>query len=153
MKQDIRGLIFAVILVPLLCFGVYWGVSVAPKKEKYWATVNSVSAVSGASISLDGKTIIIYQSDAEQIFKFIQASSNYSPNHPNTIREGMITFKTDKGDISFKITETNNQGVLLWAYSSGDTGWNYGSRRCDDLTPFLILGEKQQARQTAADKP
>jgi len=137
MKQDPRGPIFAVVLILALGFGVYWGVVVAPQKQEFWARVNRGSAISSARIEMDGKTIALDQKDAEYAFNLMRSASDYSPNHPRAIRQGLITFNTDQGDISFIVSDTSNQGVLLDAFSSGETGWDFGTRRCDQLSVFL----------------
>ncbi len=137
MKQDPRGPILAIALILVLAFGVYWGVVVAPKKDAYWSEIASVSVVSGAVVQFDGTTMTLNQNDAEHVFDLIRQSPDFSPNHPAATREGMVTFKTDRGDISLKVLDTDNQGTLLWAFSAGDAGWNFGVRRCDELGRLL----------------
>jgi hypothetical protein len=137
MKTDFRGPLFAVVAILVICFGIYWGVAVSPKINKFWATVGAVTDVLDARIEIDGKLIVLEKSDAERIFDSMRSSPDYSPNHPASRRTGLITFGTNEGDIRFQLLDTSNQGVLLWAFSDGDTGWNYGTRRCDDVGAFL----------------
>jgi len=133
----IVGPVLATTLIILLCFGMYWGLVVKPGMKKYWNAVHSASNVSSAILTLEDRTITIGEGDARKIFHLIQSASEYSPNHPSTNRKGLITFRTDQGDITFRVLDTKNNGILLWAFSSGDTGWNYGMRRCDELGALL----------------
>lgn len=141
MKTDFRGPLFAVVAVLVLGFGIYWGVAVSPKKDQFWAKISAVTDVSDARIEIGGKLITLKMSDAERVFDLMRSSPDYSPNHPITRRKGWIIFGTSQGDIRFSLLETSNQGVLFWAFSSGDTGWSYGTKRCDDVGAFLPITE------------
>ena len=138
MKDDFRGPFFAGVAILMLGFGMFWGLAVSPKKDKFWDEVDNVTNVSGAHIKIDGRRIDLSNTDAQRIFDLMRESPDYSPNHPEVKREGFITFDTDNGDIRFALKDTSNQGVLLWAFSSGDTGWNYGTKRCDELGEFMV---------------
>jgi hypothetical protein len=147
MKTDFRGPLIAIAAVLVLSFGIYWGVAVSPKRDQFWAKVSAVTDVSDARIEIDGKLVALKKSDAERVFNLMRSSPDYSPNHPASRRRGWITFGTNQGDIRFSLLDTSNQGVLLWAFSSGDTGWNYGTKRCDDVGAYLPIAEDKKAQE------
>jgi hypothetical protein len=143
MKTDFRGPLFAVAALLILCFGIYWCVCVSPKRDQFWAKVSTVTDVSDARLEIDSKLIVLKKSDAQRVFNLMRSSPDYSPNHPASRREGWITFGTNQGDIRFSLHDTSNQGILLWAYFSGYTGLNNGTKRCDEVGAFLPMTENK----------
>ena len=146
-EPSILPVFIAIILVLLLCFGFYWGICIVPKQEKYWSDIQSVSAVTRATIKIEDDMITIQQSDAEKLFRIIQNAPEYSPNHPVSTREGVISFSTNKGAFSFQFTNTAKQGVIIYFRSSLNQGWNFGIKRCDELSPFLDKIKKHEHYQ------
>lgn len=110
-----RGLsapVLAIILILLLFAGVYWGVVVKPAQDAFWAKVDAVTVVHGATSTDKGSTRKIDGPTATEVFQKIQKAPTYSPNHPTTVRVRKVDFSTDQGLISLEIRETKDQGCL-----------------------------------------
>ena len=134
-------------LVVVLGFGIYWGVSIRPKGDAFWKRIEMVKSVTGASVDEDGRVISMDGSEAGWIFSLIQASESYEPDHPDG-RSRVFTFDTDAGDVTLVLMETSDQGVVIQSFSGGSEGWNYGTRRSDELVELLAddapAGEKMR---------
>jgi len=138
----------AIILI-VISYVLFTGFQAKSDIAQFWQRFNAVTEVQGACISEDGITKVIPPQLAQAMFNEIQNAQKYSPNNPISIRRRNLIFKTNSGDISIDVSETKNQGILLYLRSV--SGWSCGTLRSDDLSIQLLQIDKQTEQEVACD--
>ena len=73
-----------------------------------------------------------------QICHALRQAEPWDPNHPIAIWNCVLTINRKDDSLTFIVTNAkNNNGILIFIYSEGTSGWLLGSYRSDALGPIL----------------
>lgn len=87
---------------------------------------------------LERELVIKDRARIAQLAGILRAARRAAPNHPKARWVAGLRLVTAERDYGGTVDATSNdQGVLIFYASQVQGGWNYGTRRADELGPLL----------------